>query len=76
MHGKSHDKRGKYLSRYHAKPKVAAKQYSNVPTVNAQSKIEEKIQIVINGKTYSIRKSAIEEINNNNIWWKKLNISA
>ncbi len=76
MHGKSHDNRGIYLIKYHAKPKVTAKQYANIPKVNAQSKVEEKIQISIYGKKYSIKKSAVKEIDHNDIWWKKLNISA
>ena len=77
IHGKSHDNRGHYLVRINnPSVKKITNNSNNAPKVNAQNKVDENVQIVVNGKKYSIKKSVIHEINRINLLWlEKINIS-
>ncbi len=69
VHGKEHiSGTDKYLTRI--KNQTTPKVNYNSQKVNAQLNIEEYIQIIVDDKTYLIKKSAIKRIRNNNFWWK------
>lgn len=68
VHGKEHvSGTDNYLKRM--KNQATKKTTHNSQKVNAQTNTEEYIQIIVNDKTYLIKKSAIKKIRNNNFWW-------